>query len=193
MDGCLPGETPWEARPTPPRALQLTNGYSILGEEDFPPPPVIGLNPRPVFPCRRRLHSARLRPDLRYTMLTVALGGTPPSRVQAPCSSPLDPLQQTPGSRPPSRQHRKGLELQKQEWENKRFENNASQKTEQPNNQPKTHFPPRDPSLPQRPRVNNKEYAGLTKEQRQALRVRQQEWDAKFGQKKPAQTHTDPL
>ncbi|KAF3856900.1 hypothetical protein F7725_017623, partial [Dissostichus mawsoni] len=27
-------------RPTPPRALQLTNGYSILGEEDFPPPPV---------------------------------------------------------------------------------------------------------------------------------------------------------
>ncbi|KAK1901178.1 Frizzled-1 [Dissostichus eleginoides] len=24
-------------RPTPPRALQLTNGYSILGEEDFPP------------------------------------------------------------------------------------------------------------------------------------------------------------
>ncbi|KAJ4941245.1 hypothetical protein JOQ06_027531 [Pogonophryne albipinna] len=93
-------------RPTPPRALQLTNGYSILGEEDFPPPPVIGLNPRrqgPVFPCRRRLHSARLRPDLRYTMLTAALGGTPPSRVQAPCSSPLDPLQQTPGSRPPSR------------------------------------------------------------------------------------------
>ncbi|KAI9532980.1 hypothetical protein NQZ68_027452 [Dissostichus eleginoides] len=64
-------------RPTPPQALQLTNQFSIRDEEDFPP------LADPLFPCRRRLHSARLRPEPPSALLTAALGDTPPSHVQA--------------------------------------------------------------------------------------------------------------